>query len=187
MKYLKYFFLSLFLSSCSMFGINSEKEIAYKVIEANGGVEIRKYEKLTLATVSGKKDNGNFMKLFNYISGENEKKQKIKMTTPVLMDKDQNTQKMSFVLPSSFSYETSPKPKNKEVSIENGNNKQFAVITHKGSISDSKIEKIKSKIRDYVLMKGLKKKDDEFHFKLASFNPPWTIPMFRKYEVMLEL
>ncbi|MBM3964868.1 MAG: heme-binding protein, partial [Planctomycetes bacterium] len=62
----------------------------YKVIESEGKFEIREYPDLMLAATTTNLDSqgrdGSFMKLFRYISGANENKQKISMTNPVFMD-----------------------------------------------------------------------------------------------------
>ena len=62
----------------------------YEVIESDGNIEIREYPDLVLASTEAKFDargnDGSFMRLFRYISGNNESDQKIEMTTPVFME-----------------------------------------------------------------------------------------------------
>ncbi len=58
----------------------------YTVVRKDGNIEIRAYDKLITAAVSDGdfiRDTG-FTTIFNYISGDNEKKEKISMTTPVI-------------------------------------------------------------------------------------------------------
>ncbi len=75
----------------------------FKVIETDGKFEIREYPDLMLASTSSKIDtqsrDGSFMKLFRYISGANQAEQKISMTTPVFMEKDDTEAQMGFVMP----------------------------------------------------------------------------------------
>jgi hypothetical protein len=72
---------SLFtLSACSVFGGISVKVAPYKVIEADGAFEIRHYERLVLVSTNMPDGMGSasapFYKLFDYISGNNDKTEK---------------------------------------------------------------------------------------------------------------
>ena len=59
------------------------EEVEYKIIKNNEVYEIRKYsDRLAIETLSTNQNSG-FRKLFNYISGKNQKNEEIKMTTPV--------------------------------------------------------------------------------------------------------
>ncbi|MGA1130094.1 MAG: SOUL family heme-binding protein, partial [Chthoniobacterales bacterium] len=69
----------------------------YKVLSQDGKFEVREYPALTLVrTTSG---DGDFMRLFRYISGGNEAEQKIAMTAPVLMKHEGEDTGMSFIVP----------------------------------------------------------------------------------------
>ena len=87
----------------------------YKVIDSDGKIEVREYPDLMLVAATTKLDSqgrdGSLMKLFSYISGANETKQKISMATPVFMgnDKDTNVQ-MEFVMPKEVATKRVPKP-----------------------------------------------------------------------------
>ena len=65
----------LTLSSQAM----SYEEANYKVVKENKEYEIRKYSDRLVIETNSIEGNG-FRKLFNYISGNNEKNQEIKMT-----------------------------------------------------------------------------------------------------------
>ena len=86
----------------------------YKVIESDGNYEIREYPDLMLASTTTKIDaqgrDGSFMRLFGYISGANESKQKISMTTPVFMENDatDSNAQMGFVMPEEVTLEERP-------------------------------------------------------------------------------
>lgn len=62
------------------------------VVEYDGNCEISEYSDLMLASTSmqfeSQGGDGSFMRLFGFISGRNEKGQKIAMTVPVFMDRD---------------------------------------------------------------------------------------------------
>ena len=77
----------------------------YEVVESDGNIEIREYPDLVLASTEARLESrgndGSFMRLFRYISGNNESGQKIEMTTPVFMEPDSPESKgqMGFVMP----------------------------------------------------------------------------------------
>ena len=60
----------------------------YKLIRKDGGVEIRDYPVLTVATaqMSGDDMDGTFGKLFRFITGTNAQSEKMPMTTSVLIN-----------------------------------------------------------------------------------------------------
>ena len=90
----------------------------YDVILSDNNFEIRFYDSSIKARVaSDRSANGNFYKLFQFISGNNSKGEKIAMTTPVYMKNDENQNTMEFVMPSSYNLETISQPKDKDVVI----------------------------------------------------------------------
>jgi hypothetical protein len=72
----------------------------YKVISAEGAFEIRDYPELTVvsAPMPQRGADGSFMSLFRFISGKNDRSEKISMTTPVLMSGAESGT-MSFIVP----------------------------------------------------------------------------------------
>src|SRR6056297_646585 len=89
----------------------------YKVLESDGRIEIREYPDLMLASTeaafNAQGNDGSFSRLFRYISGANEQKQKIAMTTPVFMEgqSDASKGKMGFVVPKEVAASGIPAPK----------------------------------------------------------------------------
>jgi len=61
----------------------ANEEAKYDIVKSNDTYEIRKYSDRLAVQVASTSGNNGFRKLFNYISGNNEKNQKIKMTVPV--------------------------------------------------------------------------------------------------------
>ena len=68
------------------------------------------------------------MRLFQYISGKNEKNQKIAMTTPVHMTNENNKSTMEFVLPSKYSLENIAAPNDKNIEVYNSKPGYYAAI-----------------------------------------------------------
>ena len=76
----------------------ASEEAKYDIIKSTDVYEIRKYaDRLAVEVVSTTGDNS-FRKLFNYISGKNEKNQEIKMTIPVTQTVKSGNMAMQFYL-----------------------------------------------------------------------------------------
>jgi hypothetical protein len=89
------------------------KEVQYHLIKKLDTVEIRLYEKLIIAEVSGYGDGG-FNLLFDYISGNNAKKTNIEMTVPVLSEDES----IAFVMPEEYTLEKTPQPNDERIKIK---------------------------------------------------------------------
>ena len=150
-------------------------------------VEVREYKNMVLATISAdeKSQNNNFRTLFKFISGDNKQDQEIKMTTPVFQQNIGNKQSMSFVMPDSFVKDSIPKPNNKNIKIELLENTKFIVIRFSGRAVDKNFSKYQ-KILESVVEKNNIKVDLTNPIN-AYYNSPWTIPFFKRNEVLFRL
>jgi len=162
----------------------ANEEVKFDIVHKNEIYEIRKYSERLVAQAISDKDNGTFRKLFNYIAGANNSSKKIEMTTPVTQMKKNNVSLMQFYLPSKFNKKTTPIPTNSDVEITLLKEGYFAVIRYSGRSSDknfTKYSKIlhKKLLEDKILING-------FAIK-ATYNPPWTLPPFRRNEVMFNV
>ena len=162
----------------------ANEEVKFDIVHKNEIYEIRKYSERLVAQAINDKNNTTFRKLFNYIAGANNSSKKIKMTTPVTQTKKNNVTFMQFYLPSEFNKKTTPIPSNSDVKITLLKEGFFAVIKYSGRSSDknfTKYSKILQKklLEDKILING-------FAIK-ATYNPPWTLPPFRRNEVMFNI
>jgi DNA gyrase inhibitor GyrI len=150
-------------------------------------IEIREYKNIVLATISqdGESQNNNFRTLFKFISGSNEREQEIKMTTPVFRQNISNKQSTSFVMPDSFVKDSIPKPNNKNIKIELLENTKFIVIRFSGRAVDKNFNKYQRILESAIKENGLKA--DLKNPINAYYNAPWTIPFFKRNEVLLRL
>lgn len=154
--------LTVLLTGCSVFG-QSEVEIApYQVIkfDQQQAIEVRVYESMVLVSTSmaGDGRNSAFRKLFRYITGENQGATNIAMTVPVLMAEQPATigtkiamtapvfisgtrqqARMAFVMPKAFTLETTPKPTNPELQVEEVRDYTVAAIRFNGTLSQRNI------------------------------------------------
>tara|TARA_B100001559_G_C16330714_1_gene543260 strand:- start:230 stop:787 length:558 start_codon:yes stop_codon:yes gene_type:complete len=160
------------------------EEANYEIIKSNKVYEIRKYSDRLAIETSTSSQNSGFRKLFNYISGKNETKEKIKMTTPVTQMKKKGNMTMQFYLPSKFNKDNVPNPSRSDVEIVNIEGGYYAVIRYSGRSSDKNFIKHKK-----VLENELNKDDVSILSPAirATYNSPFTLPMLRRNEVMFEI
>jgi DNA gyrase inhibitor GyrI len=154
----------------------------YKVEKADTGFEIRNYPELTLASTpmksEGKKEDNSFMRLFGYISGENQAAEKISMTTPVFMNDDE----MSFVLPKEVAAKGAPKANEKEVKIETMPAGRYAVYRFAGG--RKKTAQAKETLKQWLETNKLKPAGPMFS---AGYDPPFTPTPLQRNEVLVPL
>ena len=92
------------------------EEANYEIVKENKSYEIRKYSDRLVIETNSIQGNG-FRKLFNYISGNNEESQEIKMTVPVTQEIKNGNMTMKFYLPLKFNEDNAPKPSNSDIKI----------------------------------------------------------------------
>ena len=179
-KFLSIVFLGLIITSNSM----SYEEANYEVVKKNEVYEIRKYsDRLAIETDISNEGNS-FRKLFNYISGNNDKNEEIKMTTPVTQMQKKGNMTMQFYLPSRFNKENIPSPSNPDVKILNIKGGYYAVIRYSGRASDKNFIKHKSILENEL------KKDNMIILSppiKATYDGPFTLPKNRRNEAMFEI
>ena len=168
----------------SVIALNSQsmayEEANYEVVKENKNYEIRKYSDRLVIETNSIQGNG-FRKLFNYISGNNEQKEEIKMTVPVTQEVKNGNMTMQFYLPSRFNKDNAPKPVNSEVKILTIEGGYYAVIKYSGRSSDKNFLKNKD-----ILDKALKQDNIVVLSPpiRASYNSPFTLPILKRNEVM---
>ena len=179
-KILSIIILGLIITSKSM----AYEEANYEVVKKNEIYEIRKYSDRLAIETEISNQGSSFRKLFNYISGNNEDNEEIKMTTPVTQVEKKGNMTMQFYLPSRFNKENIPSPSNPDVKILNIKGGYYAAIIYSGRTSDKNFIKHKS-----ILENELKKDDMSILSPpiKATYNGPFTLPMNRRNEVMFEI
>ena len=159
------------------------EEANYEVVKENQEYEIRKYSDRLVIETNSIEGNG-FRKLFNYISGNNEESQEIKMTVPVTQEIKNGSMTMQFYLPLKFNKDNAPKPSNSDIKILNIEGGYYAVIKYSGRSSDKNFLKNKN-----ILEKQLKQDNITIISPpiRASYNSPYTLPMLKRNEVMYKI
>ncbi|MEQ8838491.1 MAG: heme-binding protein, partial [Lacipirellulaceae bacterium] len=153
----------------------------YTVVESEGDFEIRDYPELVLATTEMRSrspegdgsGDGSFMRLFGYISGENEQQQKVAMTVPVFMEAGDSEEsgQMGFVVPKQVAADNVPEPTSTQVKVRKRPGGRFAVIRFSGKMTEAKIAEAKAKLEKWLAEKELVGKDN---YEFAGYDPPWT-------------
>ena len=162
----------------------ANEEAKYDVIKSTTSYEIRKYSDRLAVEVISENGNSGFRKLFNYISGNNEKKQEIKMTTPVTVTEKSGNMTMQFYLPSKFNKENVPNPISPEVEVINIIGGYYAVIRYSGRASDDNFIKHKNILKDELSKDNIKIISPPIK---ATYNSPFTLPMMRRNEAMFKV
>ena len=209
MKVLSILVLSAFLiAGCTVFGSENTPKTPYKTLKTSSDskIEVREYNNLILASTPMEEGrNGSFMRLFDYISGDNEGKSNIEMTAPVFMDHpkeaaqkgekiemtapvfmDSNAQNptMSFVLPDRYTLDTAPWPTNEAVKLQKLDNYKVAVIRFNGRLSDDNIQKNRAMLEQWIEDNNYKVAGP---YKTAGYDAPFTLPAIRRNEVLIPI
>ena len=162
----------------------ANEEAKYDVVKSNEIYEIRKYSDRLAVQALNTNENNSFRKLFNYISGDNETNEEIKMTIPVTQMEKKGNMTMQFYLPSKFNKDNVPNPSSTDVKIVNIEGGYYAVIRYSGRASD------KNFIKHQEILENELKKDNISIVGpaiKATYNGPFTLPMLRRNEAMFEV
>jgi len=158
----------------------------YKVLRKEGHYEIRQYDAFYTAAVeeSSLEGSSGFNQIFDYISGNNEDKKKISMTTPVFNELDKGKVSTEFVMPTNYSEDTLPKPANPKVKIKKTERKLTASVTFSGTTSAKKIREYEQLLLAWIGKKNMKPSGN---FRLARYNPPFVPPFLRRNEILIDI
>ena len=190
------------LSACSVFGSAAAPEPKYSVVRDAAPYQVRDYP--ALAVVATPMDDGQraaFGRLFDYISGENQGETKIAMTAPVLQSAEEGTEiamtapvlqsfgadgtrEMVFVLTTNFTLDTAPKPTDPKVRIAEIPARRVATIRFAGFFRDAAIAENTQLLQAWMADQGLAPVGAP---ESAGYNPPWTLPPFRRNEVLIPI
>jgi len=196
--------------SVLMGGAMANEEPRYELVKKEGDFEVRRYQPMIIAEVLvtgalSEASNKGFRQIADFIFGNNEdpvKKQseKIAMTAPVTMEADTSSKiamtapvtmegaggawKMAFVMPSKFTMDTLPKPKNPNITIKQMPAQQLAVVTFSGWVDEEKLAAQTTRLNEWMAKNALKSSGS---VQLSRYNPPWTLPFWRRNEVWMKL
>jgi effector-binding domain-containing protein len=205
---MRYLFLASLLFINNFFNTAmATEEPEFKLISEEGEFQIREYEPKIIAQVEVEGDfdeasSRGFKVLADYIFGNyllDGASKKISMTTPVEMsplaenllmtssvmdDQVNNKWSINFVMPQEFSLDTLPKPNNSQVNIIEVPKEKYAVIVFSGLVRESSYAEKAELLSNYLEENSFKQQGA---IKIARYNPPWTLPFFRRNELMVRI
>ncbi len=163
---------------------------SYEVLRKVEGVEIRKYPSMLLATATGGGDL--FGLLFQYISGANKGSHKISMTAPVITPEKiamtapvmTDSDSMSFIVPSTYTWDTVPEPTDPRISIRELPARITAVLRFSGLGRRAIVEAKKRQLLDTLSRNRIEATGEVV---LMRYNPPFTPWFLRRNEVAVEV
>lgn len=193
------------------------EEPKYEIVLAEGDFEIRHYAPILIAEteVDGDMDEASskgFRLIADFIFGNNQaldseqgskiamtvpvtvepKSARISMTAPVTVEPQAgvadmmtaNKWRIHFVMPSQYSLATIPRPKNQAVKLREVPSKYYLVHKYSGLNTLAKVQNKTDEALLWAQQKSLKMVGTP---QLSRYNPPWTLPMFRRNEIMIEI
>ncbi len=180
----------------------SIEEAKYEVVSKDENFEIRDYAPHVVAetVVEGTLENaGNtaFYRLFEYISGKNQTRDKIVMTAPV--SQEPVTEKInmtvpvgqqrfergwlvSFTMPASYNLEALPEPADTTVKLRRVLACRMAVVRYSGGWSEKRYLRYKKKLESWINKKEFRSLGEPIW---ARYNPPFTPWFLRRNEILI--
>jgi hypothetical protein len=160
----------------------------YTVKKKYNRFEIRNYEATLFTSVKlsakGYKNSSGqgFSILARYIFGNNERNEKISMTSPVSISLE-DSMTMMFMVPKKLNKDMLPKPNQSGIEFREEPAKTVAAIRFSGWANETKIEKYKQNLKAALDAEGIKYSNQFYFF---GYNAPYEV-FNRKNEVIVEL
>ena len=193
----------------SLLGANltmAVEEPKFETVLKDEAFEIRRYPPLVVATtlVPGDMDAASsrgFRTIADYIFGNNTAtpagaSAKIAMTAPVTVapvvpaasaassDMAAEQWQVQFVMPGQYRLDTLPRPKNEAVSLRELPARTTAVLSYSWLNSEAKVQQKTDELRAWMKARKLEPLSAP---RLARYDPPWTIPMWRRNEIQIDI
>ena len=175
----------------------------YSVLRKQAEIEVRQYPAYIQAevVVDEKQYKSAIEKGFNvlagYIFGNNVSKRKIDMTTPVQASQSEkiamtapvtvtgeSSFTVAFIMPSAYTLETLPQPKDSRVHFKLHPARTLAAIRFSGFFRQDRIQKNKQRLGHWLQEQGLATEGD---FIVAGYDPPWVPGFLAHNEVMIQI
>lgn len=190
-----------------IFPAMATEEPEFTLISQENSIEIREYQPKIIARVEveGEFDDASskaFKILADYIFGNNllnGESQKISMTAPVemtplaedilmtsaIMSSEVNHKwQVNFIMPKEYTVDTLPQPNNDQIEIIKIPKEKYAVIVFSGLVRHSSYSEKAQLLNDFIMANNLTQLEA---IKIARYNPPWTLPFFRRNELMVKI
>ncbi len=180
------------------------EEAKYSVFVKQDDLEVRDYEPSIVAEVIVNDDfedasGAAFRKLFNYISGDNTKRSKIAMTSPVSQKaepekiamtspvgqrKAEQGWAVSFMMPASYTMETIPVPDDPSVVLREVPAYRAAAIRYSGRWTEKSYKKHLALLREWITSENFEVVGEPVW---ARYNAPFTPWFARRNEILIPI
>jgi hypothetical protein len=152
------------------------KEVKYSLIKKLDNVEIRFYNGLIIAKVDGYGDAQKAtLEMTSPVISQN-----IEMTAPVLSEKDS----IAFVMPEEYTLETTPKPNDERIKIQQIPERYVAALRFTGRWTSSNFAKKSEQLLKELQTAKTKTRGNIFAMRYSGPFTPWFM---RKNEVATEV
>lgn len=190
--------------SFTLFGSNAVaiEKAKYQVLERAENFELRQYAPRIVAEtiVAGNFEevgNKGFRILYDYINGNNVRKQSISMTAPVTQEAGSERIAMTapvnqelagekwritFLMPSEYTLENLPQPLDKRIKLKQEPGSLMAAIRYSGTWSQKRYENKKALLQGAIEKRGLKMVGVPVW---ARYDPPFMPWFLRRNEVLI--
>ena len=108
----------------------------------------------------------------------------IAMTAPVTSEQDGDQWRYGFVLPDTYTIDSAPRPLNLAVTLVEVPSKQVASVRYSGRATQTARRVNAESLKTWLEEQGLKSLSEP---RWAGYNPPFTIPWFRRNEVLIDV
>ena len=175
------------------------EEPAFSVVDSPAGLEVRQYGPRIAAetTVTGQDEqarSAGFRRLAGYIFGGNTTRTSIAMTAPVAQASETiamtapvaqtpdgaGAWRIQFIMPSEYSLEALPAPKDPSVRLVALEPETFAVLRFSGSTGDEAVNARKAELLGLLAGTGWRPAGEPVAW---FYDPPWRLPSQRRNEV----
>ncbi|HET7546022.1 MAG TPA: heme-binding protein [Polyangiaceae bacterium] len=165
----------------------------YEVESLQGDFEVRQYapriqaETVLNAAPWKQSLKEGFDRLAKYVFGDNSRRTKIPMTTPVLVTvgaTDRATRTVAFKMPDSEPFETLPAPNDRQITLRRIPARRVAALCYSGPSNEQIPAEKRKELLTRVRAAGLLPIGE---VTFAGFDAPWTLPWLRHNEVQVEL
>ena len=153
---------------------------SFDLIKKVDEAEIRFYP--PAMKIRSSRKNG-FGALFGYISGRNSRDQKIAMTTPVYLAKNDDNEMMEFVLPKSIDKSNAPEPLSKKVEVYESRSGYYIAHSFGGYAFDWAVNRVRKNLEEIAFRNKIKLIGDPI---VLVYDSPYKI-INRKNEVLFEV
>ncbi len=196
-------FMERLKSLPGLLGIRLGEEPIYDLLKSDGDFEVRKYDSLTLASITLNQEYDLAMeeglrRLSGYIYGQNSSQQEMKtwdarsqereelsMIYPVLRERSEAGWTISFVLPRHLTLTTAPRPEDTAIYLHRESPRFMATLRYGGHNDLDKFESKTRELQDWL------SQNREFRvvssFRCAEYDGPLTIPFLRRNEVLVRV